>query len=82
MSKKVCYCCSITQSGLLSPNVITSAAWDKVVTPLMFLTSLCTAPHRQTHRPRDVAAGGEGDEAEMQGQLGVREESLADQDQD
>ena len=42
MSKKVCYCCSITQSGLLSPNVITSAAWDKVVTPLMFCDqSLC-----------------------------------------
>ena len=42
MTKNVLYCCSITQSGLLSPNVITSAAWDKVVTPLMFCDqSLC-----------------------------------------
>ena len=36
--------------------------------------------HEDRDRPRDDAAGGGGEEAEMQGQRGVREERWADQD--
>ena len=83
MTKKVFYCCSITQSGLLSPNVITSAAWDKVVTPLMFCDqSLCwgeaaAALHNSPQTETDPGMMKQGcrDSTEW-------EESWADQDQD